>query len=88
MDSNWKRLLEAEIDVLRQGRDDLKVQIHLGAADARDAWEKVEKNWNHLEARLKVVGKAGQESASDVEEAAKLLVEEIKTGYQHIKNLL
>jgi hypothetical protein len=38
--SNWKQLLEDEIDVLRQGRDELRVQMHLGAADAREVWER------------------------------------------------
>jgi len=86
--SNWKQLLEDEIDVLRQGRDELRVQMHLGAADAREVWEKVEKNWGHLEARLKVIGEVGKESAEDVEEAAKSLIDEIKAGYKHLKNVL
>jgi hypothetical protein len=86
--SNWKQLLDDEIDVLRQGRDELRVQMHLGAAEAREVWEKVEKNWNHLEARLKVIGQVGQESAEDVEEAAKSLIDEIKAGYNHLKSVL
>jgi hypothetical protein len=86
--SNWKQLLDDEIDVLRQGRDELRVQMHLAAADARDVWDKVEKNWSHLEGRLKVIGEVGKESAEDVEEAAKSLIDEIKEGYKHLRNVL
>jgi hypothetical protein len=88
MAKNWKDILDDEITILKQGRDELRVQIHLGAADARDAWDKVEKNWEHLEARLKVIGEATKESAGDVEEAAKSLVDEIKAGYKHLRNIL
>ena len=88
MGDSWKDRFADEIETLKQGRDELKVQVHLGAADARDAWAKVEKNWGHLEGRLKQVGQVGQESADEIEEAAKLLIEEIKAGYKHIRNML
>jgi uncharacterized protein YjbJ (UPF0337 family) len=88
MTKTWKELLEDEIEILRQGRDELRVQIHLGAADARDAWDKVEKNWEHLESHIKQIGRVTQESADEVESAAKLLVEEIKAGYEHLRDTL
>ena len=77
MEKSWKERIEGEMEILQQGRDELRVQINLAAADARDAWGKVEKKWEHLESRVKQIGHATQESAEDVEEAAKLLVDEI-----------
>ena len=88
MEKSWKERLESEMEVLQQGRDELRVQMNLAAADARDAWGKVEKKWDHLEARIKQVGQATQDSAEEVEEAAKLLVDEIKEGYKNVRNLL
>lgn len=83
-----KERLNDEIEILKQGRDELQVQLHLGAAEAREAWDKVEKNWNHLEARVKQIGHAGQDSIEEIEEAAQLLVSEIKAGYQNVRDLL
>ncbi len=88
MESELKKRLGVEIDTLRQARDELRVQIHLGAAEARQVWEGIEKNWGHLEARLKRVGHATQESATEIEEAAETLVKKIKDGYKHVRELL
>ena len=88
MASDWKTRLEGEVDRLRAARDELRVQLHLGAAEAREVWESAERSWEHLEARLKRVGHATQESVDDVEDAAKLLVDEIKAGYERVRSLL
>ena len=88
MAKDWKERLDDEIETLKQARDELRVQVHLGAAEAREVWEKVERSWGHLEGKLKRLGEATQESADEVEEAAKLLVDEIKTGYKNVRDSL
>lgn len=80
--------IRSELDTLRAARDELRVQIHLGASEVKDAWEDAEKNWHHLEGRLKVLGEATQESLEEVGAAAKILAEEIRRGYQHVRKLL
>jgi hypothetical protein len=88
MAKDWKERLDSEIETLQQARDELRVQIHLGAAEVREVWEKAEKSWGHLEGRIKRLGEATQESAEEVEEAAKMLLEEIKDGYKHVRDSL
>ena len=88
MEKDWKERLDAEVETLQQARDELRVQIHLGAAEVREVWDKVEKSWGHLEGRLKRVGEATQESAEDVEKAAKTLLQEIKAGYKNVRGSL
>ena len=80
--------IQSELDSLRTARDELRVQINLGAAAAREAWEKAEKGWNHLEGRLKVLGEATQESLEDIGGAVEMLAEEIRRGYKHVRKLL
>jgi hypothetical protein len=80
--------LTREVEGLRQMRDEMKLQAHLGKADAKDAWEDVEKRWQHLEGRLRVLRNASKEELADVADAAKLLIEEIRRGYQHVKKLV
>jgi len=92
MESDLRTRIEAEIkselDSLRAARDELRVQVHLGAAEAREAWEKAEKGWSHLEGRLKVLREATQESLEDIGGAVEMLGEEIRKGYQHVRKLL
>jgi hypothetical protein len=80
--------LTREVAGLRQMRDEMKLQAHLGKADAKDAWEDVEKRWQHLEGRLRVLRDASKEEFAEVADAAKLLIEEIRRGYQHVKKLV
>lgn len=80
-----RKHLEKEVEVLKQARDELRVQLHLGAADAQDVWDALEKKWEHLEGRLKRIGQTTQESSEDVEQAAKNLLSEIKSGYNRIR---
>ena len=86
--SDWTDRIREEADELRGLRDDLKLQLHLGRMEAQERFEKVEKDWEHLEAKLKLVAEASRESSDEVGEAARLLVEEIREGYRHVRSLL
>lgn len=88
MDSEFTTRFKDEIDVLRQARDELRVQLHLGAAEAQDAWEKLEKSWQSLESHLERVGEATRESGKEIEEAGEILIEELKEGYERIRTSL
>lgn len=85
---DWREKLSEEVDDLRRVRDELRVQLHLGKEEAREHWEALEKRWQHLEARLKLVREGSRESAEDIREAARMLVEEIRRGYRHVRELL
>ena len=80
--------IEALMEGLKQQRDAIKVQLHLGKAEAKQEWEEMEKKLEHLRAKVKVVGDETQEASRDVLEAAKLLAEEIKRGYDRIRKKL
>jgi len=80
--------LEQELEDLRTTRDELRVRVHLGKMGAKEQWEQVEKQWQHVESKLKIVGEAGREIAEDVGEAANLAIEEVKDGYAKLRKLL
>ena len=88
MESDIRRRIEEEIDALRRMRDELRVKVHLGAAEVQETWQKAEKSWGHLEGRLKVLRDVAQESGEDVAEAARLLAGEIREAYQHVRRFL
>jgi SMC interacting uncharacterized protein involved in chromosome segregation len=80
--------LESELETLQTTRDELRVRLHLGKLDAREQWDQIEKQWQHVESKLKVVGEAGREIAEDIGEAASLTIDEIKEGYTKLRKLL
>lgn len=76
------------VDELRTQRDELKVKLHLAKAEARDEWEKAEKQWEHLRGKLDVVGREAADAGSNVLAATKLVAREIKDGYDRIRTLI
>jgi len=80
--------LHRELDELKATRDDLRVRLHLGRAEVREQWDKLEKRWEHAQARLKVLREEARDSAEDVGEAARLLVHEIREGLDHLRRLV
>jgi SMC interacting uncharacterized protein involved in chromosome segregation len=80
--------LEGELAALQTTRDELRVRLHLGKLDAQEQWDQIEKQWQHIESKLKVAGEAGREVAEDIGEAASLTIGEIKEGYTKLRKLL
>lgn len=80
--------IEALIEGLKQQRDAIKVQLHLGKAEAKQEWEEMEKKLEHLRSKAKAVGNETQAASREVLEAAKLLADEIKQGYERIRKRL
>ena len=73
---------------LKQQRDEIRVKIHLAAADAKDEWEELEKKWDRFEGRAKQVGGEAKEASKGVWAAAKALGAEIGEGYDRIRKQL
>jgi hypothetical protein len=87
-----KEGLDDLIESLKQQRDELRVQMHLAGAEAKEEWERLEKKWNRFvaekSAESKPVRDAVEESAKDVGTALEQVAEELKKGYQRIRSLL
>ena len=86
--SERKERFEEMLSSLKKMRDELKVQIHLGKAEAKDEWEKLEEKWQELKEQGKTVAEAVDESAKDVASALELVGGELKAGYKRLKKLL
>ena len=81
-------LLADERDRLLTMRDELRVQLHLAGAEARDRFEELERAWSRFEGRMAVLADVARSEAHDVGDAAELLLDEIKNGYEHIRKQL
>ena len=73
---------------LEQERDELKVRAHLGKAEAREEWDKLEGRIAELRGRLDKEGDEAGDVMEDVGAAAKLLGEEIRDGFARIRRSL
>lgn len=80
--------IETQLTDLARLRDELKVQVHLGAADAKETWENLETRWSEVESKMKVVREISAESMQEIASATQLLLDEIREGYHRVKHAL
>jgi uncharacterized protein YjbJ (UPF0337 family) len=83
-----KDRVESEVDELMTLRDELKLKVHLGKMEAQELWEDLEKHWDQAEGKLKVLADASAEAAGNVGDAAEMVVAEVRSGYEKLRNLL
>ncbi len=80
--------LEELLGSFKQQADELRLQLHLAKAEARDELEALEKKVEELKQKAEIVRREAGEASEDVLEAAKLLAEEIKNGFDRIRKSL
>ena len=80
--------LDELLETLKQRRDELNVQLHLGKAEAKELWEQTEEKWQHLRSQLEQIDNETGDVAKDVGAAAMLVADEIRHGYERLKKLL
>ncbi len=86
--STFRDRMNEELETLRQRRDELRVQLDLGKKEAADAWHDAESRWERLEGKLRVIGQETKDAADDVEEAAELLLGEVREAFQRVAKLI
>ena len=83
-----KRRWEEIIEKLQQERDELRLRLHLGKAEAREELAKLDVRLEQLRTKGKAArGEAG-EAMDDIEEATKKLWTEIREGYDRVRRSL
>jgi hypothetical protein len=80
--------LSEELQGLRELRDEFRVQMELGRAEARERWERLEEDWRHLDGKLKLMRNESRGELEEIGEAARLLIDQIREGYRHLRSLL
>jgi len=80
--------LKETLERLEQERDELRVRLHLGKAEARQEWDKLDARIVELRSKLDRAGGEAGDVMDDVGEAAKLLGEEIRSGFERLRRML
>jgi uncharacterized protein YrzB (UPF0473 family) len=80
--------LDALVSSLKQQRDELALQIHLGKAEAQDEWNKLTAKLDELTKDYDPIKDAMAETASNVLSALKLVAGEVQEGFERIRKSL
>ena len=86
--SDDKSQLEQAISKLKQQRDELALQIHLGAAEAKEEFDKARVKLDEMTAEFAPVKDAVEESAGNVFASLKLVGEELMGSFERIRKSL
>ncbi|MFI5308820.1 MAG: hypothetical protein ACHQ53_15795 [Polyangiales bacterium] len=84
-ETDLKGALQRELELLGKARDELKVQMHLAKAEAREEWTRLETTWQRVQGELKRASSHAKEPVKDMGDAARSLVDELKRGYARVK---
>ncbi len=68
------------MDDLKQTRDELRLQLHLGAKEAEDEWESLMRDWDSFLSKSQF-----EKSEEEVGEAARELGLKMKAAYERMK---
>ncbi len=81
-------LLQRELAELEQTRDELRVKLHLAAADTRDEFDKLESRWLNAKDEIARLGAQTKEPIHELGEAARKLADELRNGYARVRQQL
>lgn len=76
------------MSALKQQRDELALRMHLASAEAKDEWERMNQKFTELSDQYEPLTKSVEETAGDLWESMKLVGEEVKQGFERIRNSL
>jgi uncharacterized coiled-coil DUF342 family protein len=80
--------IQQEIVALARVRDELRLQMHLARAEAREVFDHLETRWPEIEARADELKANTSSSAHEVAEAARGLAQELRAGYEEVRRRL
>ena len=86
--SDVKEQMTKALDHLKQQRDELQVQLHLAKADAKDEWARLEAQWDDIKPKLEAAREEVGKTAESVGAALGLAIDELKKGYERLRNRL
>jgi predicted nuclease with TOPRIM domain len=86
--SDVKEQMTKALEHLKQQRDELQVQLHLAKADAKDEWARLETQWDEIKPKLEAAREEVGKTAESVGAALGLAIEELKKGYERLRNRL
>ena len=76
------------VDSIRRERDEILLKLHLGAADARDEFGRLEGKWHSLEEHAKARLRDAEDIVGELADTAGDIAEDIRDGYKKVRKHL
>lgn len=73
---------------LKQYRDELRLQLHLAKQDVRDEWDDLEVYWEGFRQKVDELRHDAEDASRETREAAHKLGDDLKRGYDRIRERL
>ena len=73
---------------LKTQRDEIRLKAHLATAELKDEWEELEEKWKYAEVKLNKPRHEAKDSAADLKASTKIVLDEISSAYDRIKDRL
>lgn len=86
--ADTKSRIDEMLASLKTQRDELALKMHLGKAEAKDEWDRLEKKLADLRRQAGPARAVAADTAKNVGSAMELAGEEIKKGYERIRAML
>ncbi|EKK04301.1 hypothetical protein RBSH_00333 [Rhodopirellula baltica SH28] len=88
MPASARRLVSNMLDDLKEERDSLALQIHLGKQEAKSELDRLDKKLEQLNEEYQPLKNAVDESSEDIVAALQLVGDEIMNGFHRIRRSL
>ncbi|MCR9207327.1 MAG: hypothetical protein NXI28_03795 [bacterium] len=88
MPASARRLVSNMLDDLKEERDSLALQIHLGKQEAKSELKRLDKKLEQLNEDYQPLKNAVDESSEDIVAALQLVGDEILNGFHRIRRSL
>ncbi|SHK34636.1 hypothetical protein SAMN05216369_1626 [Marinobacter antarcticus] len=73
-------------DKIKQYRDEARVQLHLARQDVKDEFDDLDQEWGKFRTRFDQVVDDASDASQEARQTVKKLGEDLKTGYQSIRD--
>ena len=80
-----KATLQQDLTRLAAARDELRVQIELAKAEAKEEWNRLETTWLQVQDEVKRVRDHSKEPLHNIGTAVGQLLDELNAGYDRIR---
>ena len=83
-----KAAFDRMLEDLQRQREELNLQMHLAKAEAKDEWQALEQKWQEVKPKLDAAGGEVLKSGVDVLAGLQLTLEELRKGYERVRDRL
>ena len=86
--SEQQNALDEVISKLKQERDELQLQMHLGSMEAKDEYERLSGKCDELSEQYEPVKDAVEDTADNLLAALGMVADELKVGFHRVRKAI